>query len=174
VDEGVRVLLLLMPRVVARTKHTPVPARLEPFHLAPRHLSLLAYLYFDGALSVGALASRLELAPATVSLLVGELHRHAVVDRAEDPADRRRKIVEIAASYREDVGAWLGTGIRAWRAALAPLSPDQRRLFIDTLRAYEREFAAAEAEAQAAPPALPAEVPPRASPRAVRGSGTDD
>ncbi|MFE5245074.1 MULTISPECIES: MarR family winged helix-turn-helix transcriptional regulator [unclassified Streptomyces] len=138
VDDGVRTLLLLMPRVVARTKRTPVPPQLEKYNLAPRHLSLLAYLYFDGPLAVSELATRLEVAPATVSLLVGELNGYGVVDRDSDPADRRRRIVGISEEYVEAVRGWLGNGVRAWRTALEPLSPAERRTFIDTLRVYER------------------------------------
>ncbi|WP_405678784.1 MarR family winged helix-turn-helix transcriptional regulator [Streptomyces sp. NBC_01511] len=140
VDDGVRTLLLLMPRVVARTKRTPVPRQLEEYNLAPRHLSLLAYLFFDGALTVNALAARLELAPATVSLLVGELNRYGVVDRQEDEADRRRKIVSIADAHLDAVRCWLENGVRAWRVALEPLTPVERRTFVDTLRVYEREL----------------------------------
>lgn len=141
VDDGVRTLLLLMPRVVARTKRTPVPTQLEEFNLAPRHLSLLAYLFFDGPLAVNELATRLELAPATVSLLVGELNRYGVVDREGDPSDRRRKIVSIADSHLDAVRCWLGRGVQAWQTALRPLSPAERRTFVETLRVYERELA---------------------------------
>ncbi|MDQ1029762.1 DNA-binding MarR family transcriptional regulator [Streptomyces umbrinus] len=144
VDNGVRTLLLLMPRVVARTKRTPVPQQLEEYNLAPRHLSLLAYLFFDGPLAVSELATRLELVPATVSLLVGELNRYGVVDRKEDEADRRRKIVSIAQPYREAVRSWLENGVNAWRVALEPLSPAERQTFIDTLRVYERELMGAQ------------------------------
>src|SRR4051812_968494 len=52
VDEGVRTMLLLMPRLVGRAKKLPVPESLRSFSLAPRHLSLLSYLLFDGSLGV--------------------------------------------------------------------------------------------------------------------------
>jgi DNA-binding MarR family transcriptional regulator len=139
VDEGVRTLLLLMPRLVGRVKRMPVPDRLKSLDLAPRHLSLLSYLLFDGAQTVNQLAARLEVAPTTVSLMVGDLSRKGVLDRREDDADRRRTIVNIAEAARPAVDAWLANGARAWRAALDPLTPEQRQLFIETLRAYERE-----------------------------------
>lgn len=144
VDDGVRTLLLLMPRVIARTKRTPVPRQLEEYNLAPRHLSLLAYLFADGPLAVSELATRLELAPATVSLLVGELNRYGVVDREEDESDRRRKIVSIAEPHLDAVRSWLEIGVNAWRVALEPLSPAERQTFVDTLRVYERELMAAQ------------------------------
>ncbi|NKQ53725.1 winged helix-turn-helix transcriptional regulator [Amycolatopsis sp. K13G38] len=139
VDEGVRTMLLLMPRLVGRAKRLPVPESLRSFSLAPRHLSLLAYLLFDGPLGVNELAARLEVAPTTVSLMVGDLSRSGILERNEDEADRRRTIVSIADRYRADVEGWLAGGAGAWRKALDPLTPEQRQIVIDTLLTYERE-----------------------------------
>jgi DNA-binding MarR family transcriptional regulator len=137
VDTAVRELLLLMPRLMGRAKKLPVPPELRGLDLAPRHLSLLSYLLFDGPLTVTELAARLEVAGTTVSLMVGDLSRRGVVERTEDDADRRRRIVRIADDRRAAIEAWLGTGARAWQRALAPLTPAERRLVVDTLRAYE-------------------------------------
>jgi DNA-binding MarR family transcriptional regulator len=140
VDDAIRTLLLLMPRMVGRTKRLPVPEELRSLALAPRHLSLLAYLLFDGELSINELAERLDVAPTTVSLMVGELSRKDVLERREDPADRRRKLVSITAARRPAIDAWLGRGAQAWRAALAPLTAGERRTFVETLAAYERHL----------------------------------
>lgn len=137
VDEAVRTLLLLMPRMVGRVKRIRVPEELQSLTLAPRHLSLLAYLLFDGPLGVNELAARLEVAPTTVSLMVGDLAKQGVLERTEDPADRRRKIVSIAEAHRPAIDGWLGRSAGAWRAALAPLGPAERRMFVETLAAYE-------------------------------------
>jgi DNA-binding MarR family transcriptional regulator len=139
VDEATRALLLLMPRLVGRAKRIPPPEPLRALQLAPRHLSLLAYLVFDGPLGVKELAARLEVAPATVSLMVADLSRQGVLERREDDADRRRTIVSIAPAHERSVTEWLAAGGRAWKAALEPLTADQRRLFVETLRVYERE-----------------------------------
>jgi len=137
VDDSIRALLLLMPRLVGRAKRLPVPEALRSLDLAPRHLSLLAYLLFDGPMNVTELADRLEVAPTTVSLMVGDLSRKGVVERREDDNDRRRTIVAIAEGARADVDAWLARGAGAWRTALEPLTADQRALFVRTLLAYE-------------------------------------
>ncbi|WP_405882155.1 MarR family winged helix-turn-helix transcriptional regulator [Streptomyces sp. NBC_01136] len=137
VDEAIRALLLLMPRMVGRAKRIPVPEELQSLALAPRHLSLLSYLLFDGPMSVNDLAARLEVAPTTVSLMVGELSGKGILERREDPADRRRRIISITDAQRPSISAWLSRGATAWRQALEPLTPDQRQLVIDTLRAYE-------------------------------------
>jgi DNA-binding MarR family transcriptional regulator len=141
VDEATRALLLLMPRLVGRAKRIPPPEPLRALQLAPRHLSLLAYLVFDGPLGVKELATRLEVAPATVSLMVADLSRQGVLERREDDADRRRTIVSIAPAHQQSVTDWLAAGGRAWQVALEPLTPDQRRLVVETLQAYEREVA---------------------------------
>ena len=94
--QAVRSMLLLMPRLVGRAKRLPVPRALQDMDLAPRHLALLAYLQYEGPLTVSELADRLEVAPTTVSLMVGDLSRSGILTREEDDADRRRRIVAIA------------------------------------------------------------------------------
>lgn len=138
VDDSIRELLMLLPRMVSRTKRLPVPESVRSLDLNPRHLSLLALLLFDGASGVNELAARLEVAPTTVSLMVGELSRKGVLERREDPEDRRRRIVSITDEARPQIEAWLAGSAAAWRKALTPLTAEERRLFVDTLLAYER------------------------------------
>lgn len=139
-DEAIRAMLLLMPRVAARLKRTRVPERLRSLNLAPRHLSMLSYLLFDGPMPVSRLAARLEVAPTTVSLMVSDLSRQGVVDRRSDPADGRRTIVSIShdPETRGAIEGWLANGASAWRAAFEPLSPEERAVFVRTIEAYEK------------------------------------
>jgi DNA-binding MarR family transcriptional regulator len=133
-------LLLLMPRLVGRAKRLRPPDQLRSFDLAPRHLSLLSLLLLDGPLTVSELAGKLSIAPTTVSLIVGDLNRKGVLVRREDEADRRRRIIDISPESRPAISQWLSPGARAWRHALTPLTPAQRRMFVDTLRAFETAF----------------------------------
>lgn len=137
-DATIRQLMLLMPRLIARAKRLAVPPGLQPLDLAPRHLSLLSYLVFDGPLTVSDIAERLQVAPTTVSLLVSEMAEKGVLTRREDEADRRRHIVAIASEQRPAIEQWLAPGARAWRQALEPLTPNERVTFITTLLAYEQ------------------------------------
>ncbi|MFD9323477.1 MarR family winged helix-turn-helix transcriptional regulator [Streptomyces sp. NPDC060053] len=141
VDEAIRALLLLMPRMVGRAKRIRVPEELQSLALAPRHLSLLSYLLFDGPMTVNDLAARLEVAPTTVSLMVGELSRKGILERREDESDRRRRIVSITAGKRPSIDSWLARGADAWRQVLNPLAPEQRQMFVRTLQAYEAAMA---------------------------------
>lgn len=139
-DQGVRAMIRLMPQLVGRTKRYPPPPELRTLNLAPRHLSLLGYLLIDGPMGVNQLAERLEVAPATVSLMVSELSRRGVLTRTEDDNDRRRTIVAIADEQRESVDAWLAKGWQAWEVALEPLTAPQRALVVRTLQAYVDQF----------------------------------
>jgi DNA-binding MarR family transcriptional regulator len=137
-------MLLLMPRVAARIKQIPIPEQLQSLSLAPRHLSLLAYLLFDGPMPVNQLAARLEVAPTTVSLMVSDLTRQGVLQRHDDPDDRRRTIVAITddAETRAAIEGWLANGATAWRDAFEPLSEDERATFVRTIRTYEESSGA--------------------------------
>ena len=139
-DDAVRELMLVLPRLVGRIKRLPPPERLRSLELTPRHLSLLSMLLLDGPLTVSQLAERLSVAPTTVSLIVGELTQKDVLRRRADEADRRRRIVDLTDDVRPAVSQWLRPGAQAWREALAPLTPDQRRVVVDTFLAYEAAF----------------------------------
>ncbi|MGK5555254.1 MarR family winged helix-turn-helix transcriptional regulator [Actinomadura kijaniata] len=137
VDEAVRTLLLLMPRLVGRAKRLPIPPALRGLDLAPRHLALLAHLEYDGPASVNELAARLEVAPTTVSLMVSELARPGVLERTADPADRRRRIIAIAPAYTAPISEWLSGSASAWERVMRGLDPAERATVINALRAYE-------------------------------------
>jgi DNA-binding MarR family transcriptional regulator len=135
--QAVRSMLLLMPRLVGRAKRLPIPAALRGLDLAPRHLALLAYLQYDGPLTVSQLADRLEVAPTTISLMVGDLSRRGILMREEDDADRRRRIVAIAPEYSVPIAQWLSGSATAWTEVLAVLTPAERATIVATMRAYE-------------------------------------
>ncbi|MCX5265803.1 MarR family winged helix-turn-helix transcriptional regulator [Streptomyces sp. NBC_00199] len=137
VDEAVRTLLLLMPRLVGRAKRLPIPQALQGMDLASRHLALLAHLEYDGPTSVNDLAVRLEVAPTTVSLMVSELSRLGVLQRTVDPTDRRRRIVAIAPDYAAPISEWLSGSASAWERVMRPLAPAERSTVIAALHAYE-------------------------------------
>lgn len=137
VDGAVRELMLVFPRLVGRIKKLPPPAALRSLELTPRHLSLLSMLLLDGPLTVSELAERLNVAPTTVSLLVSELSSKEVLHRRPDDEDRRRRIVDLHDDVRPAVTRWLAPGARAWREALGPLTPAERRVVVETLLAYE-------------------------------------
>lgn len=84
---------------------------------------------------------------------MSDLSRKGVLVRHEDDADRRRRIIDIGPASRPAISEWLSPGAHAWRTALAPLPPAQRRLVVDTLLAYEAAVAEATGEPPNDPPA---------------------
>jgi DNA-binding MarR family transcriptional regulator len=98
---------------------------------------MLSLLLLDGPLAVSQLAGMLGVAQTTVSLIVSDLSRKGILVRHEDDADRRRRIIDISPDSRPAIAQWLSPGAHAWRHALAPLSPAQQRMFVDTLLRYE-------------------------------------
>jgi DNA-binding MarR family transcriptional regulator len=136
--DAVRALLLLFPRIVGRVKRAPIPDELKSVAIAPRHLALFSYLQFDGPMPVNELASRLEVAPATVSLMISDLSRKGLLERREDEADRRRTIVSIAPGRRPAIEKWIVAAASAWQVALEPLTDEQRQVFVDTIARFEQ------------------------------------
>lgn len=133
----VRELVLLMPRLTGRLKRLPVPESFRQFDLTPRHLQLLSCLLLKGPQSISELVEHLGIAPTTVSMIVGDLSHKGVLVRRKMAVDRRRRIVTIDGNSRTAVEQWLSPSMQAWEHALGGLSPDQRRMVVDTLAAYE-------------------------------------
>ncbi|MBO0701166.1 MAG: hypothetical protein J2P46_22405, partial [Zavarzinella sp.] len=91
-----------------------------------------------------------EVAPTTVSLMVGDLSRRGILNRQEDDADRRRRIVTIAPGYAAPITQWLSGSAAAWTEVLAARTPPERATIVATMRAYEAAL-----EKHTGPPASP-------------------
>ena len=126
-------------------KHDELRDAFEKSELGERHIAPLIALVIGGPASVGELAERIGLTPATTSLLVGELSRAGFVQRQEDEADRRRTIVSIDKSIEEAVRPSLGHTLEPLDRALARMSVAQRRHFMDGLRIVNEEIRGSEA-----------------------------
>jgi DNA-binding MarR family transcriptional regulator len=149
VDDELRELLEILTLIFSSLrKHGPELADIEPlknaFHeagLRERHGRLLLTLAVAGTQTVGELARRLALAPATTSLLVGELDRAGFVERHEDEADRRRTIVSLPETVRGPATRLAQERLEPLRRTLEQLSPTARRHFIQGLRILSKEAA---------------------------------
>jgi len=97
VTELTSLMVRLMRAMRAPADRVPdeLRARLESVGLARRHTATLIALAADEPVTVGRLAQRLALNPATTSQLVNELDRGGLVERREDPSDRRRTLVGL-------------------------------------------------------------------------------
>jgi DNA-binding MarR family transcriptional regulator len=141
------------PVFMALKRGGPVPASFrqvfERTSLGPRHGPALMVVALEGQLSVSDLAERLGLSLSTTSLLVGELSRAGLLDRAEDERDRRRTIVRLNDAYTADAAAWLQERLEPFRRTLLRLSPRARAGFLEGWRILAEESARIVSTAQA-------------------------
>jgi DNA-binding MarR family transcriptional regulator len=144
VGEDLRELLGHMrPTIAALKRGGPMPpefgAAFEGAGLGMRHVPVLMTVTLEGELSVSDLAHKLELSLSATSLMVGELSRAGLLERAEDEHDRRRTLVRVADRYRKGVDDWLHVRIEPMRRTLERLAPRARANFLEGWRILHEE-----------------------------------
>ena len=75
---------------------------------------------------IGDLASRLRLAPSTVSGLISQMMGSGLVERGTDPADRRAAVVELSEYGRRQLTDWHAAHQRRIASALGELNDVDR------------------------------------------------
>ena len=103
--------------------------------LGRRHVGLLAQIGTEGERSVGELARELDLSLPAASKLTRDLEDHGLVERREDPEDRRRTVVALSPRTAKRVRAWLEQRSKPLEQALATLDTNEREAFLKGLRA---------------------------------------
>jgi DNA-binding MarR family transcriptional regulator len=120
----------------ARRRPTPELLELvEGASLGRRHVAVLAQVGTEGGHSVGDLARELGLSLPAVSTLARELEEHGLLERHEDPADRRRTVLGLASATETAVRAWLASRSRPLEQALAALTNTEQKAFLKGLAA---------------------------------------
>ena len=136
VTELRRLLRRVMRGLWSRRRPTADLLRLvEGASLGRRHVALLAHVGTEGARSVGELARELGLSMPAASTLARDLEEHGLLERSEDPADRRRKVLDLAPGSATAVRGWLAGRERPLEQTLAALSPEERAAFLKGLGA---------------------------------------
>ena len=100
---------------------------------APRHIAALMQIVADEGMSVSTLASRLGVSLATASQVVTDLETHGLVERFEDPTDRRRTLVKVAETHRDVADTLLDTHLRPIQRALDRMRPGEQRALLRSL-----------------------------------------
>lgn len=107
----------------------------------------------DGPLSIGQVATAVGIAPPKASLLVEQLVQAALIERAEDPADRRRMLTSITPTGAALVERLRHGRLDHLRAGLEQLGYTDRAALLQGLQALA---AALSAERAVTPAALDA------------------
>lgn len=116
-------------------------ARLFSTHgLTARHGAVLAQLSGGEAISVTDLARRMKVSLSTASELVGELSRAGLVERREDPANRRRTLVTLAGAHQDAVRSFVAQRAAPLLRVLDGLTSRDREGFARGLAAWASEI----------------------------------
>jgi DNA-binding MarR family transcriptional regulator len=107
---------------------------------APRHVAALMHVVADERLSVSSLAGRLSVSLATASQIVTDLEALELVERVEDPTDRRRTLVGVCERHRDLTDALLETRLRPVQRAIDRLRPAEQRALVRGLQVLAEEF----------------------------------
>lgn len=96
--------------------------------VSPAELSALSVVVHAGPLSLAGLAAAEQVRPPTMSRLVTGMAERGLVDRSREPSDRRLLRIEATPRGRRLLEEAKEERLRALRAALAELDPEQRNL----------------------------------------------
>jgi DNA-binding MarR family transcriptional regulator len=111
----------------------------EANSLGPRHMPVMIAVALGERSSVSEIAKRIGLSVATTSLLVGELSRAGLLERAEDPRDRRRTLVSLHKDHRAVMRRFIRKIVEPLRRTLDSLAPEARAGFLEGWRQLAKE-----------------------------------
>lgn len=109
--------------------------------LEQRHASALLTIALHGPMTITQLAGRHHVTLKTASLIAVELEQAGLIQRREDPTDRRRTIVSIAKGKERAVNEGLNERAAHLARVLDRLTPPQRDGLIIGLETLAEEMA---------------------------------
>ena len=127
--------------VVARLRRvlrTSIRADYPWESLPMAQVELLQSLAESSPARVGDLATRLRLAPSTVSGLISQMMGAGLVVRGTDQADRRVAVVELSENGRRQLAGWHAAHRERITSALGALEQDDRTAIEAALPALGR------------------------------------
>jgi DNA-binding MarR family transcriptional regulator len=110
-----------------RATRRVVRRRLSQPALPSAEVELLVAVVKAPGMGVAEVARSLGLAPNTVSTLVGRLVQAGLIERTDDPTDRRAAVLRPTTAGRSRIKRWRRERADVLSHALARLDPDDRR-----------------------------------------------
>ena len=106
--------------------------------VSPARLSALSVLVFGGPRTIGALAAAEGVTPPTMTRLVAALVAEGLVERLEEPGDRRVVRLQASPMGRATLLAGRDRRVATLGALLGPLTPKERRRLDQAAAIIER------------------------------------
>jgi DNA-binding MarR family transcriptional regulator len=129
-------------RTLERQVELALVTQTECCGVTPAQCHLLLAAEEAGEASVGDLAAVLELDPSTLSRTVDGLVRAGVLERREDPENRRRQLVQLTASGREKADSINDLCDRFYDGLLATLPAGEKDMLVAALPLFARTMRA--------------------------------
>jgi DNA-binding MarR family transcriptional regulator len=129
------------PRRQQQSSRLGLGQAMQEHDLEQRHASTLLTVALYGPMTITQLAKRHHVTLKTASLIAVELERAGLIERREDPADRRRTIVTVAKGKQRLVEKGLNNRAAQLQRTLDRLTPTQREGLITGLEVLAEETA---------------------------------
>jgi DNA-binding MarR family transcriptional regulator len=101
--------------------------RLTPLGLAPQHAGILRLIGSSAGLSQRVLGERLGILPSRLVALVDDLEGRALVERRDDPEDRRSYALHLSEAGRATLGEVRRVAREHGESLCAALNDEERR-----------------------------------------------
>ncbi|MEM6903702.1 MAG: MarR family transcriptional regulator [Pseudomonadota bacterium] len=108
--------------------------RMRDHDLTPTQFSSLCKMAETGEVSQNQLGRLVNLDPATNQGVVRRLQKRGLIQRRDDPNDRRRSLLTLTERGREVLATCLPAAARITPSVLKPLNSEERALLMDMLR----------------------------------------
>ena len=118
-----------MARLFANALHE----RIRPLGLAPAQFMTLLELWEGDGLTQKDLVQRLDVEQATMANTLNRMERDGLIEREENPKDRRARVIRLTDKARGREADAKATANQVNGIALSGLSEDERRVFVKTM-----------------------------------------
>ncbi len=111
-----------------------INAELKDFNLTFCQCFAMVRLFEEGGHSQNHLGRMTAMDPVTIRGVIQRLQSRGFIDRLPDLSDRRRLVLQLTPSGRSKVKDLQAKITNATEAILAPLTPDEREVFLSLLK----------------------------------------
>jgi len=118
----------------ANQRHISIFAEKMPGDLTPPQFAALTILFQNGPCSQNELGRRIATDGATIAGIVARLIRRGLVTTGRDPADARMLTVALTDAGTTQAATCIAAAPAITATTLAPLTPQERSIFLQLLK----------------------------------------